>query len=99
MDFSDPFAEGVQEIVLTGPGAPAVADVDDLGGKTIWVRPSSSYFEHLTALNQRFKRAGQAPIDIQAADENLEDEDLIEMVAAGVLPMTVADTYLAEFWS
>lgn len=99
VDFSDPFVQGVQEIVITGPSAPAVADVDDLGGRTVWVRRSSAYFEHLTALNERFRRAGQAPIDIKAADENLEDEDLIEMVAAGVLPMTVADTYLAELWS
>lgn len=99
VDFSAPFAENVQEIVITGPSAPAIADVNDLGGKTVWVRRSSSYFEHLTALNERFRRAGQPEIDIKPADESLEDEDLIEMVAAGVLPMTVADTYLADFWS
>jgi membrane-bound lytic murein transglycosylase MltF len=99
VDFANPFAEDVQEIVITGPSAPAVASVDDLSGKTVWVRRSSSYFEHLTALNDGFKRAGKALVDIKAADENLEDEDLIEMVAAGVLPMTVADSYLANFWS
>jgi membrane-bound lytic murein transglycosylase MltF len=99
VDFSDPVAEGVQEIVVTGPGAPAVADLDDLGGKSVWVRRSSSYYEHLNALNEQRQKAGQVPIDIKAADENLEDEDLIEMVAAGVLPMTVVDSYLTNFWS
>jgi membrane-bound lytic murein transglycosylase MltF len=99
VDFSAPFAEEVEEIVITGPNAPALATLHDLAGKTVWVRRSSSYHEHLTALNKTLKSAGRPPIEIRAADENLEDEDLIEMVAAGVLPMTVADSYLAEFWS
>jgi membrane-bound lytic murein transglycosylase MltF len=35
---------------------------------------------------------------VRPADENLEDEDLLEMVNAGLLPMAVVDSHKAEFW-
>ena len=32
-------------------------------------------------------------------DENLEDEDLLEMVNAGLLPMIVMDSHKADVWA
>ncbi len=34
-----------------------------------------------------------------AASEELEDEDILEMVNAGLMPATVVDSYLADFWT
>jgi membrane-bound lytic murein transglycosylase MltF len=99
VDFSTAFAEGGKEIIVTGPSAPALTSLNDLSGQQVWVRKSSVYYESLEALSGTLKRAGRAPIDIRPADEHLEDEDLIEMVATGLLPMTVADRYLANFWT
>ncbi len=99
VDFSAPFAEGGTEILVTGPSAPELISLNDLAGKQVWVRKSSSYYRSLEALNHTLKSAGRPLIDIQAADEHLEDEDLIEMVGSGLLPMTVADSYLANFWT
>jgi len=45
------------------------------------------------------QKAGKPLIIIKPADEYLEDEDLLEMVNAGLIPMTVVDNYLAKFWS
>ncbi|NIO08310.1 MAG: transporter substrate-binding domain-containing protein, partial [Deltaproteobacteria bacterium] len=75
--------------------APALAGLEDLGGKEIYVRQSSSYYEHLVALNQKLK----PKIKLTAADEDLEDEDLLEMVNAGLLPMVVVDDHKANFWA
>ena len=36
---------------------------------------------------------------IDEAPESLEDDDVLEMVNAGLVPITVVDDYLAEFWS
>ena len=44
VDFSAPVYPGVSEVVVSGPASPAVASVDDLAGKVVFVRPSSSYF-------------------------------------------------------
>src|SRR5262249_2642829 len=53
VDFAHPLAKGIREILVTGPAAPPVASLDDLGGKEIFLRPSSSYFEHLQVINQQ----------------------------------------------
>ena len=41
---------------------------------------------------------GLAAIQIVPADENLEDEDLMEMANAGLLPYVIVDNHLANIW-
>ena len=99
VDFSDPFISNVREIIVTGPGGPTLGKLDDLAGQTIHVRRSSSFYEHLVRLNTSFKKAGKPMLKLVPAEENLEDEDLLEMVNAGLLPMLVMDNHKAEFWA
>jgi membrane-bound lytic murein transglycosylase MltF len=73
--------------------------MNDLDGVELTVRASSSYYEHLTAVNALRKAAGQKPLKIVVADENLEDEDLIELVDVGVIQATVADAYKADLFA
>src|SRR5262245_51982280 len=42
VDFSMPYTTGVVEILVTGPASPPLASLDDLAGKTVHVRRSSS---------------------------------------------------------
>ena len=44
------------ELVLTHAHGPAIASVEDLAGKTVHVRKSSSYRESLEALSDRFRK-------------------------------------------
>jgi membrane-bound lytic murein transglycosylase MltF len=98
VDFTNPTRKGVDEIVVTGPGAPPVASVEDLAGQEVFVRQSSSYHQSLLELNARLKAAGKPAVVVRAAPENLEDEDLLEMVNAGLIKTTIVDNYLAQFW-
>ncbi|WP_241006121.1 lytic transglycosylase F, partial [Aeromonas media] len=98
VEFSAPLLENVRELLISGPDSPKVESAADLAGKSIYVRPSSSYFESLMAYNQARKEAGEPLIDIQPASEVLEDEDLVEMVNAGLLPFIVMDEHKARFW-
>ncbi len=98
VDFSDPLGTGISEIVVTGPGSGDIAGLDGLSGKEVHVRASSSYAEHLKSLNERFASEGKAPVQVVAADELLEDGDLLEMVAAGLFPATVADSFMVDLW-
>lgn len=99
VDFAAPFATSIREAVITGSGSKALSKIEDLSGREVMVRASSSYFEHLVNLNKTFKQKGLAPIDVKPADENLESEDLLEMVNAGLISTTVVDRYIAEAWS
>jgi membrane-bound lytic murein transglycosylase MltF len=99
VDFADPFAVNIPELLVTTPGTKSLAKLEDLSGMEITVRASSSYYEHLQALSNSFKEQGLAPVDLKAADENLESEDLLQMVNAGLLKATVVDRYIAKIWA
>lgn len=97
--FSEPTRTDVSEVVVTGPGAPPLATVDDLAGQAVFVRKASVYHETLTRLNGQLKARGKPAVVIDEAPGVLEDDDVLEMVNAGLAPITVVDDYLAEFWS
>ncbi len=98
VDFGPPVHPNVDELVITGPAAKNITSLDDLVEIGLYVRRSSSYFEHLQALNAEREAQGKQPIPITEADENLEDYDLLDMVNAGVLEAIVVDSHKAAFW-
>ena len=99
VDFSRPLARDIAEIAVTGPGGPRLETLADLSGQEVFVRPSSSYHEHLVALNARFASEGRAPVELIEAPEALEDEDLMEMVNAGLVGTVIVDDYKARLWA
>jgi membrane-bound lytic murein transglycosylase MltF len=98
VDFSDPLFSDVSEIAVTGPASAPIATLDDLVGKEIYVRRSSSYYESLRKLNIDLKHGGKTPIKLVTADEMFEDEDLLEMVNAGLIPMIFMDSHKSQLW-
>jgi membrane-bound lytic murein transglycosylase MltF len=99
VDFSAPLWIGVDEIVVTGPASPEVGALEDLGGREVFVRLSSSYFQSLWGLNERLGKAGRPPVQVKAAPEALADEDILEMLNAGLIQFAVVDDTKAEFWA
>ena len=99
VDFSMPVSKPIREILVTGPSASPLNSLDDLAGKTVAVRESSSYYASLQALNARLAAAAKPVMQIRFLSELLEDEDLLEMVAAGLLPWVVVDDYKAEMFT
>jgi membrane-bound lytic murein transglycosylase MltF len=98
VDFTNPTARNVSEIVVTGPGAEPIASVQDLAGKEVYIRKSSSFHESIEQLNAEFAKAGKAPAKVRLAPETLETEDVLEMVNAGLVKVSVADEHIAVFW-
>ena len=99
IDFSDPIRTEATTVVVTGPSAPAIASIDDLSGKEVYVRKQSRYWTVLTGVNEELNRSGKPPVILKAADENLEDEDILEMVNAGVIGITIVDEGVADLWA
>jgi membrane-bound lytic murein transglycosylase MltF len=99
VDFTDPAIRNVSEIVVTGPGAEPIATAEDLSGREVYVRKSSSYYESLEKLNAELAKAGKKPVKVRFAPEELESEDILEMVNAGLVKTTIMDNHIAEFWS
>jgi membrane-bound lytic murein transglycosylase MltF len=98
VDFAAPLLTGVDEILVSGPGPSQITTIDDLAGKEIHVRASSSYYASLQQLNVELKKAAKKQMKLILADELFEDEDLLEMMNAGLIPRIVIDSHKGIFW-
>jgi membrane-bound lytic murein transglycosylase MltF len=98
VDFSDPLISGAYEVVVTGPGAEPVNDLQELSGRSVFVRRSSSYFESLLRLNRDLADLGLPPASIVQVDEILDDGAILKLVQGGRFPTTIVDAHKAEFW-
>jgi membrane-bound lytic murein transglycosylase MltF len=100
VDFVAPQdATPVQELLATGPTAPALTTLEDLAGQTVHVRPATSDAESLAAFNARLQAAGKALVQIAPLPDALEDEDRLEMLNAGLLDVVVVDDWKGRMWA
>ncbi|MEN8132301.1 MAG: transporter substrate-binding domain-containing protein [Pseudomonadota bacterium] len=97
--FSNPYRSQIKEIVVKSKHAPPLSTIEDLSGKWVYVVSGSSYTTHLKALNEKLSNKGMARVKIIEMDPNLEAEDILQMVNAGVYTYTVVDNHIAELWS
>jgi membrane-bound lytic murein transglycosylase MltF len=97
------FASGkkgnVDELLVVHKDITGIDSLDDLAGRTVQVLAGSSYATHLRALSERLMANGAVPINVVEADPLLVTEDLLELVNAGVVAVTVADDYRARLWA
>lgn len=97
------FASGhgllVNEVVVTRAGLDHIASLEDLAGRRVYVMRGSSYAEHLREVDHKLRARGLLPIEIVEADPRFVTEDILEMVNAGSVDMTVADDFRARLWA
>lgn len=103
-DFTTPTFDDVNQIIVTGPGAPQLRSLDDLAGQTVHVRRSKSFYEHLLALNERFAhpdppRRPLPPMRIELLPDELESEDVLDMVNVGLVRIAVCEEWLTDIWA
>lgn len=99
IDFSDPYVTKVNVIVVTGPSSPKINTMDDLSGQEVYVHRASSYYEYLEKMNIDLSKAGKEHIKIKIIPEHMEGKDLLGMINAGLIGITLMDKYKAKFWS
>src|SRR4029077_9385683 len=89
----------ISAVVVTGPKSPEVKTLDDLSGKRVHVRKASSYYESLEKLNEKFRRDKKDPITLITVPDSLEDEDMMEMLDAGLVELLVVDDWKGRMWA
>jgi membrane-bound lytic murein transglycosylase MltF len=99
IDFSIPAIKQLTEIVVTGPASPVLATLDDLAGHEVHVRRSASYYDSLARLNNRFRALDKPQMTLVLVPEALEDEDMMDMLAVGLLKLIVVDDWKAAIWA
>ncbi len=98
VDFSIPVYSTINEILVSHRDSAPVASLEELGGLQVYVRPSSSYYQSLLRLNRTLSTQNRPTVDLVLVDDLLEDEDLLEMIHAGLIERIVIDERKAELW-
>ncbi len=97
--FTRPYLTGVDEVVVAHRSVKGLASLDSLSGRRVLVGKGSDYAVSLGKLNQELRARGREPVEIVIAPEMLTDEDILDLVNAGVAPLTVVDSPVAAVWA
>jgi membrane-bound lytic murein transglycosylase MltF len=97
--FTNPYISDVKEVVVTSRSVTGLETLDDLSGRRVYVDPQTSYAQSLRALGEKFAKRGLKPVEIVDADPKLLTEDILDLVNAGIVDLTITDNHLAELWS
>jgi membrane-bound lytic murein transglycosylase MltF len=73
--------------------------LEDLSGREVYFFRNTIPYENLSHLSGELQRDGKPPIRLTPAAPDLQVEDLLEMVNAGLVPMTVAEDKVAQYWA
>ncbi|NQZ53993.1 MAG: lytic transglycosylase F [Piscirickettsiaceae bacterium] len=99
VNFASGHSLKVNELIVTNLNSGInLSTVDDLAGENIYVVKGSSYIEHLQLLNIALAKRGLKAINIVEAETYLTSEDILEMVNAGAVDITVIDDFKAKLW-
>ncbi|MEE4355506.1 MAG: transporter substrate-binding domain-containing protein [Desulfococcaceae bacterium] len=99
VNFTSPYISDVHEVAVLHKDVKDISSIENLSRRDVHVRKNSSYVSHLKELNTKLQKKGLAPVKIQSGNEALVTEDILEMVNAGVMKMTVTDQHIAEAWA
>jgi membrane-bound lytic murein transglycosylase MltF len=99
VDFTLPYITGISELLVTHSEVKSIKNLEELSGKELFVRKSSSYFASITELNNRLIKEKKKPVKVLNADENLETEDILELINSGAIKMTICDSHIADIWA
>ena len=65
VDFTNPTRSGISSIIVTGPGVPPIATVQDLGGKEVYLRTSDVSIQGVERFNAQLAASGKPPVKIR----------------------------------
>ena len=88
--FTLPYNE-VSELVVVHADDDSIASLQDLAGRTIHVRASSSFYTTLMALRDSIKG-----LEIAIVPDNIETEDILAGVEEGIYDLTMCDSHLLD---
>lgn len=97
--FTIPYVKDISEVLVTHKTDKSIRSTDDLSGRVMYVLNGSSYVQHLEELSNKFKEQGKPPVYIVESDRYLATEDILELINANVVEVSVADNHIAELWA
>jgi membrane-bound lytic murein transglycosylase MltF len=97
--FTEPYLHQVRELIVIHEDVDDIDTIDDIAGRKVLVRAGTSYITHLEELNSSFSDRGLSEIKIEIAEPRITTEEILELVNAGIVDITVADEHIARLWA
>jgi membrane-bound lytic murein transglycosylase F len=86
--FTEPY-QYAQEVIVQKKHEKPIERIDDLAGRTVYVRKSSSYWNTVIKLQHQI-----ADLNIVTVPEEMETETIIQQVIGGHYDLTLADSHI-----
>ncbi|BCD87598.1 lytic transglycosylase F [Pseudomonas solani] len=96
---SAPIRRHVPLLLVSRSGDRRYQRLEQLAGRSIALPAGSAAAEALRRVNQQLAERKLAPIVIEWVDSSLAVEDVLEMVQAGIFPLTAVEQPIAERWA
>ncbi|MDH4608908.1 transglycosylase SLT domain-containing protein [Pseudomonas sp. BN102] len=96
---SAPLRKDVPLLLVSRHGQRRYLRLEQVSGRSIALPAGSAAGEALRQVNEKLAARKLAPIVIEWADPSLAVEDVLEMVQAGIYPLTAVEQPIAERWS
>lgn len=98
IDFANPMISNSKELIITNLDTESFTSIEQLSGREVWVRASSSYFESIQIVNEELNEQDLPPVHVHFVEESLQDYELIELVNQGYIESTILDSHKARLW-
>lgn len=96
--YTEPYLGDVRYVLVGSRGGRSFHRLEELAGRQIYCNPRPAAYKMLAEVNGRLARRDLAPLRIVKADAVLSPEDILEMVNAGIVDLTVTQKHVAEVW-
>ena len=91
-------SEAEREVLVTGPSSPVLQKATDLSGQTVYGSRNTNFHTTLSALNKELKRDGRLPVNLISPLGDLDDEDLLQMLNAGLISYVIIGDWKFKLW-
>ncbi|MBI9076477.1 MAG: transporter substrate-binding domain-containing protein [Desulfatibacillum sp.] len=96
--FTRPYIRNVKEVLVVNKSVKNLHSLEDLSGRQVYVQSGSSYVDSLEIINEILIAKNLSPVTIVQGDPTLTNDDILELVNAGAVKITVADSHVAQIW-
>lgn len=96
---SAPIMTRVPLVLVGRQGARRYQRLDQLSGRTLMLPAGSAVGAAVHKVNEQLAARKLRPIDIEWLDPSLAVEDVLEMVQAGIYPLTAVELPIAQRWA
>ncbi|MFJ4066038.1 transglycosylase SLT domain-containing protein [Pseudomonas sp. NPDC089996] len=99
VNSSAPVVDQVPLLLVGRKGERSYTRAEQLSGRTVALTSASAAGAVIQQINQQLALRKRAPIKIEWVDSTLAVEDVLEMVQAGIYPLTMVERPIAQRWA